>query len=311
MPILPKLIAIVGPTASGKSGIAISLAQTFNGEIVSADSRQLYRGLDIGTAKDPGEWKRINGDTRYVLESGVIEHMVDILDPDQEFTAAEYQHRAFEVIDEVLGRGRVPFLVGGTGLYVQAVIDHLQFPDVAPNPELRARLEKKSLVELQNTYAACDPVGAMTIDENNKRRLIRAIEVCMVSQKPFSELQRNGVPRYEVLQLGVELYRQALYGQIDRRASEMIQHGLVEEVQELINRGVDPTKSAMTGIGYREVVDYLQGQLGFEEMIEEIQKNSRRLAKRQLTWFKRDNRIKWMTSEGEAERLVRNFLGDF
>ena len=255
---LPKLIAIVGPTASGKSGIAEVLAQTFNGEIVSADSRQLYRGLDIGTAKDPGEWKRINGDTRYVLESGVIEHLVDILDPDQEFTAAEYQHRAFEAIGEILARGRVPFLVGGTGLYVQAVIDHLQFPDVARNAELRERLQKKSLVELQNTYAACDPIGALSIDENNKLRLIRAIEVCMVAQKPFSELRKNGEPKYDVLQLGIELYREALYQHIDRRTLQMVQYGLVEEVQALIDRGVDPTKSAMTGIGYREVVDYLQ-----------------------------------------------------
>jgi tRNA dimethylallyltransferase len=306
---LPKIIAVVGPTASGKSGLAEEIAKQFDGELICADSRQLYRGMNIGTAKDKGKWQDCDWGRAYVLESGIIEHLVDMLDPDEEFNVSDYQRLANEKIHNVLERGKLPILVGGTGLYLKAVIDNLSFPDVAPNEEIRKRLNVKSLDDLQKTYAACDPIGATAIDENNKRRLVRAIEVCMVTQKPYSSFSKNGKSKYDVLQLGVELYRESLYQRIDHRAIGMIQDGLVDEVQQLIDSGVDPTKSAMAGIGYKEAVDHLQGDISINEMIALVQRNSRHLAKRQLTWFKRDSRIKWTTSNDEALQLVRGFLG--
>ncbi len=306
---LPKIIAVVGPTASGKSGLAEEIAKQFNGELICADSRQLYRGMTIGTAKDVGKWEDRDSGKAYVLESGVIEHLVDMLDPDEEFSVADYQRLAKEKILDITSRGKLPILVGGTGLYIKSVIDNLSFPEVAPNEEIRKRLNVKSLDDLQKTYAACDPIGATAIDENNKRRLVRAIEVCMVTRKPYSQMRKNGERLYDSLQLGVELYRESLYQRINHRAIGMVQSGLVDEVQKLIDDGVDPTKSAMGGIGYKEAVDHLQGELSLDEMIALIQRNSRHLAKRQLTWFKRDARIKWTTSNDEALGLVRDFLG--
>ncbi|MBI2476700.1 tRNA (adenosine(37)-N6)-dimethylallyltransferase MiaA [Candidatus Uhrbacteria bacterium] len=306
---LPKLIAIVGPTASGKSALAVAIAQAWNGELVCADSRQLYRGMTIGTAKDDGVWVTTRNTRRvYVLTSGVTEHLVDVLDPQEEWSVAEYQKRAYKTIDDILARGRLPILVGGTGLYVQAVIDHLQFPDVAPNETLRERLQFKSLEELQRMYAACDPVGAASIDDGNKRRLIRAIEVCLVTKQPYSVLRRRGAPRYETLQLGIELYRESLYQRINDRVVKMVQGGLIEEVQTLMKTDGDVTRGALTGIGYREVIDYLQGETSVPQMIRDIQTNTRQLAKRQLTWFKRDARIAWVVSHEEAFRRVRAFL---
>ncbi len=305
---LPKIIAVVGPTASGKSGLAEEIAKQFDGELICADSRQLYRGMTIGTAKDVGKWEDREWGKAYVLESGIIEHLVDMLDPDQEFSVADYQRLAQEKIAEVIKRGKLPILVGGTGLYIKSVVDNFSFPDVAPNEEIRKRLNVKSLDDLQKTYAACDPIGATAIDENNKRRLVRAIEVCMVTRRPYSQMRKNGEKLYESLQLGVELFRESLYQRINHRAIGMVQNGLVGEVQKLIDDGVDPTKSAMGGIGYKEAVDHLQGEISLDEMIGRIQRNSRHLAKRQLTWFKRDARIKWTTSTDEALDLVRDFL---
>ncbi len=305
---LPKLIAVVGPTASGKSGLAIELAKQYNGELVCADSRQLYKGMTIGTAKDPGEWKAVDGEMVYVLKDGVIEHLVDILEPNIPFSVSEYQALAFETIDGIIARGKLPILVGGTGLYIQAVIDHLQFPDVAPNKQIRAGLEKRSIPELIRMYESCDPMGAASIDEHNKRRLIRAVEVCMVTRKPYSELKKRGEQKYDVLQIGLDHFREALYQRINTRTLLMVKNGLVDEVEGLIENGVSPVSSAMTGIGYRQVVDYLQGDVDQEEMIDEIQKESRRLAKRQLTWFKRDVRIKWVKEDAEGVELAEEFL---
>ena len=247
---LPKLIAVVGATASGKSGLAHEIAWQLHGELVSADSRQLYKGLNIGSAKDKGKWMCIDDEDRYMVD-GVPEHLVDILEPSDNLSAAEYQTKAFEVIDDIHRREKLPVMVGGTGLYVKAVLEHLSFPDVAPNNELRLRLSKKSLEELQATYAACDPVGALSIDHNNRRRLIRAIEVCWISHKPFSELAKKNPPKYDALKLAIELPREQLYMRIDERVDQMLQRGLVEEVEGLLDQGVDVRTNAMSGIGYR------------------------------------------------------------
>lgn len=307
---LPKLIAIVGPTGSGKSDLALDIAHQHKGELVSADSRQIYKGLDIGSAKDPGVWRKDeDGVERYML-NGVAEHLVDLIDPNEEFSVGLYQKRAFEAIDDILSRKRQPILVGGTGLYIQSIIDNLQFPDVAPNQVLRDRLAKKSLADLQAAYKACDPVGALSIDHNNRRRLIRAIEVCWVKQKPFSEVQGKGPSKYKTLQLGFDLMREQLYTRLDRRAIGMIEEGLVDEVRDLLDDGADPRKSALSGIGYREVVSFLQGYINEEEMVEQIQRNTRRLAKRQMAWFRRDANIVWVKSTEEALEHVQTFLNE-
>ncbi|NQV12471.1 tRNA (adenosine(37)-N6)-dimethylallyltransferase MiaA, partial [Candidatus Uhrbacteria bacterium] len=226
----------------------------------------------------------------------------------EEFTAAEFQQRAFKSIDEVLSRGKLPVLVGGTGLYIQAITENLSFPNVAPNDEIRNRLSKLSLEGLRKTFESCDPVGSAAIDNDNKRRLIRAIEVCMVTRKPFSEMQLKREPKYEVLKLAIDMPREALYMRIDHRARDMVYDGLIAEVTGLLDAGANVTKSAMSAIGYKEVVDYLQGQLSKDELLLLIQQNTRRLAKRQLSWFRRDATIKWIREDEEALGLVKKFL---
>ncbi len=305
---LPKLIAIVGPTGSGKSAFALKVAKMFNGEIICADSRQIYKGLTIGSAKDRGGWQVVNGEKGYMVE-GVREHLVDVLDPSKEWSVSEYQCFTFSAVAEIIKHGRRPILVGGTGLYVQAVLENLSFPDVAPNPELRARLECKSLQDLMATYAACDPVGALSIDENNRRRLIRAIEVCWIARRPFSELQVKGPKKYDALQLAFDVPRETLFTRLDHRVLQMIKDGLVNEVRALMDRGVDTRSQALSGIGYREVVQFLQGEINEQDMISAIQKNTRALAKRQLTWFRRDPSVHWVRSEDEGMNAIRLFLG--
>ncbi|MBT6254461.1 tRNA (adenosine(37)-N6)-dimethylallyltransferase MiaA [Candidatus Uhrbacteria bacterium] len=303
----PKIVAVVGPTASGKSGLALSIAQKYNGEIVVADSRQIYKGLDIGSAKDEGDWEQVGDESHYIVD-GIREHLVDLLGPNEEFTAAEFQKKAFVAIDDILSRGKLPILVGGTGLYIQSIVENLGFPNVAPNEEIRNRLKKKSIEDLIKTYESCDPVGAASIDNNNKRRLIRAIEVCMVTRKPFSEMQLKNEPKYQALQLAIDHPRESLYMRIDYRARNLVYDGLIDEVYNLLEEGANVTRSAMSGIGYREVVDYLQGEYNKEELLKRLQQNTRRLAKRQLSWFRRDATIKWVREGDEGLLLAEKFL---
>lgn len=304
---LPKLVAVVGATASGKSALALQIARKHTGELICADSRQIYKGLNIGSAKDPGVWQETPQGPTYLVD-GVPEHVVDVVDPNEEFNVGVYQDLAFTAIDQITDRGHVPILVGGTGLYVQAVLENLQFPNVAPNQEIRKRLATKSLADLQATYEACDPVGALSIDHNNRRRLVRAIEVCFVTQRPFSELQGKGEPRVQALQLAFDIPRAQLYARIEHRVLDMVQAGLVEEVAGLLDAGVDARKSALSGIGYQEVVRFLQGDINHEEMIEQIQRNTRRLAKKQVAWFKRDSSVVWIQSVEEGLERAAAFL---
>ncbi len=303
----PKLIAVVGPTASGKSGLALKIAQQHNGELIIADSRQIYKGLDVGSAKDIGEWEEVDGEKVYLVD-GIREHLVDIRDPNDDFTVVEFQEMAFEAIDDVIQRGKLPILVGGTGLYIQSIIENLTFPSVPPNELIRERLNNRSLMGLQRTFEACDPVGAASLDMDNKRRLVRAIEVCMVARKPFSEMQTKGEPRYEALQLAFELPRESLYMRIEHRTRDMVYDGLIKEVQDLVDSGANVIRNAMSGIGYRETIDYLQGEMNREDLIRDITKNTRRLAKRQLSWFRRDPTVRWVIDEDEGLRRARHFL---
>ncbi|MBI2624226.1 tRNA (adenosine(37)-N6)-dimethylallyltransferase MiaA [Candidatus Parcubacteria bacterium] len=296
----PKLIAIIGPTASGKTVCALELAREFNAEIVSADSRQVYRGMDIGTSKPHGSWQK----GRYVVEN-ILYHLVDIVDPDEEFTLVQHQRRAFEAIDAALARGALPLLVGGTGLYIQAVVDNLSIPAVKPNAALRQRLAQKSTTELAAMLKAVAPAAAAAVDQRNPRRLIRAIEIALAA--PTASPRIQGASRYDTLQIGIAKPKEELYAAIDARVDEMMEAGLAHEVEMLLAR-YPKTLPALTGIGYAEIIQYLDGAITLEKSVRLIKTHTRQYARRQMTWFRRDKRIRWVDDVAEARTEIAHFL---
>ncbi len=297
---LPKLVVLLGPTASGKSSLGITLAQHFNGEIVSADSRQVYRGLDIGTAKvTPAE------------QALIPHHMLDVADPREIYTVAQYQQGAIRAINEILSQGHQPFLVGGSPHYIQAVVDNLNIPQIEPQPELRAQLEKRLLSELIEQLEALDPHAAATIDRNNPRRVIRALEVCLISGQPFSAQRTKLKPLYQCLMLGIAWPREELYRRIDERVDERMRQGMIQEVQGLLHEGISHERLESLGLEYRYISRWLTGVFESEsEMIQKLKYAIHDFTRRQLTWFRKEARIVWVNG-GEweqAEELVRDFL---
>ncbi len=281
------MVVIVGPTAVGKTRLALRLAGGLGAEIVSADSRQVYRGMDIGTDKPTAEERQ-----------RVPHHLVDIVDPDEEFTLARYQDIAYAAIDDMLTRDRVPLLVGGTGLYIKAVVEGWSIPRVRPNEALRAELYREAEVEggmaLHDRLRQVDPVAAEKIDWRNVRRVIRALEVYLETGRPISELQRRKPPPYRVLQIGLTMERAALYQRIDQRVDRMIERGLVEEVRGLVEQGYGYELPAMSGLGYRQVGCYLRGEISLEEAIRLIKRDTRRFVRQQYDWFRLDDEgIHW------------------
>jgi tRNA dimethylallyltransferase len=303
---LPPLVVIVGPTAVGKTALVLDLAAHLSLEVISADSRQIYRYMDIGTAKPtPAEMQR------------VPHHLVDVVDPDQTLTMAEYQEMAYEAIDGVLARGRLPFLVGGTGLYVWAVVENWQIPRVAPQPELRRRLEEEAArygaEQLHRRLAQVDPEAAAAIHPNNVRRVIRALEVFEASGVPISRQQRRGTPRYRCLLVGLTAPREDLYRRADDRVDAMIEAGLVEETRRLLEAGYGPELPAMSGLGYRQIAEYLAGKYDLNEAVRRIKTSTHRFIRQQYTWFRLDDpRIRWFeqpVSTQEVLDLVRGWFG--
>lgn len=299
MRLKPPLVVIVGPTATGKSEIAIELADEFHGEIISADSRQVYRGMDIGTGKVLAD-----------QQARVPHHLLDMVEPTEQFTLAQFQKAARVAITHIQDRGRLPFLVGGTGLYVQAVVDNLKIPPVPPQTKLRAELEKLSLSKLQERLKQADPVGYEAIDQQNPRRLIRAIEVSETTGIPFSKLKSAGPPRFDLLMIGIRKTRDSLQTRLERRFNERLERGMVKEVEKLHHQGVSWEQFEAFGLEYRRLAEYLQGKLTYQEAVEKARADLFKFAKRQMTWFKRDKRIHWVESEDEAEQLVSNWLVD-
>jgi tRNA dimethylallyltransferase len=287
----PLLIAVVGPTAVGKTAISLQLAGDLGGEIVSADSRQIYRGLDIGTDKaSPAQ------------RAQVPHHLLDVVDPDQVLTLAEYQRAANAAIDAIDGRGTLPLLAGGTGLYVRAVLDGLGIPEVPPDEALRAELESYAAAHgamtLHARLAALDPAAANRTDHRNLRRVVRALEVCLVTGRPISELQAASPPPYRMLRIGLTRPRPALYARIDQRVDQMMQRGLLAETQRLLDAGYSPQLPALTGLGYRQMIQHLQGQLSYDEAVAAIKQRTRRFVRQQYTWFRPDDpRIVWFDLE--------------
>lgn len=303
---LPKIIVILGPTASGKSSLAVRLAKKFNGEIVNADSRQVYREMDIGTGKtnEIEDLKR-RGKTVYI--SGVRHHLVDVALPNKQFTLAQYQRLAFKVIDDILRRGKLPIIAGGTGLYVKAVVDNLDIPRVAPNKKLRNKLEKLSSRALFARLKKLDPKTAAAIDKHNRRRLIRALEVILAKKTSFKELQKTKKPRYEALQTGLKVPREILRKKIENRFNQMIKNGLVEETQKLL-KNYNPDLPSMSGIGYNEIRQYLENKIALDQAVEMSVKRTYQYAKRQMTWFKKDQRIIWITDPKVSFKIIYDFL---
>lgn len=289
-----KVLVLAGPTAVGKTRLAVEWANRFHGEIIGADSRQIYRHMDIGTAKPTPE-----------EQASATHHMIDVVNPDETLTLAEYQERAAALIHEIHGRGRLPMLVGGTGLYITAVMEGWQIPEVPPNPELRAELEQKSAEELFAQLEPLDPITAARIDRSNPRRLVRALEVTLTTGRPFSELRQKNPPDYEALYLALTMDRAALYAQADARVDSMLATGWIEEAQKL--QGYAPTLPSMSALGYPQIFAYLRGELAYEEMRQQIQHATHKFIRRQYTWLRgHDPGWQWITQDVSPQ--IANWL---
>jgi tRNA dimethylallyltransferase len=282
-----KLAAIVGPTAVGKTDLAISLAERLGGEIISCDSMQVYSGMDIGTAKASPEQRQ-----------KIPHHLIDIVDPDINFTVADYQKLAQAEIQEISARGQLPILVGGTGLYYQAVVDNYYFFPMESRLAVRIKWEQAhrdlGLAHLYERILKIDQEYAQKIGPNDKKRIIRALEVYDLTGHPFSEFQTRNRLTYHLAVVGLYLDRIELYARIEARVDKMMAAGLVEEVVLLRKKGYDLTTNAMQALGYKQIYCYLEGLLTWEETLQEIKKETRRFAKRQYTWFNKDQRIMWI-----------------
>jgi tRNA dimethylallyltransferase len=294
-----KLIVIVGPTASGKTSLGVFLAKKFNGEIVSADSRQVYRGLDLGTGKDLKDY------------DGIKYHLIDICNPEDKFTLFDWLKLAREAINDIYKRGKLPIVVGGTGLYIQALVEGFEIKNTAKatNAKKYSRkcLNSKSIGELQNILADLAKEKLEKIDKNNPRRLIRAIEIAQEGDEPTKKK-----PNFESLQIGINLKREELYKKIDKRVDERFRQGMLEEVQGLVGGGINKKWLLSLGLEYKIIGNYVlsedKDKNSFEKMKQELKYKIHQYARRQLIWFRRFPEIKWVQSKEEAEKLAREFL---
>ncbi len=306
---LPKIIVIVGPTASGKTGLGIALAKKFNGEVVSADSRQIYKKMDIGTALPKGEWKW-RGLSRVYMVEGIPHFMMAVTDPGKELTLADYKERATGYINDMLKRGKLPIVVGGTGLYVWAIVDNLSIPKIAPNKKLRKSLEAKPLSELRTLLEKLDPATFAHIDIKNPRRVLRALEVVILTGESFVAQQRKMPPLYQALQIGIRWEPDVLAQRIAERVTNQFAEGFVDETKALVKQKYGWHLPSMTSIGYRHLHAYLDGTCTIQEAEAAIEAETRQYAKRQMTWFKRDERIHWIHGDDveAAQKIIAQFM---
>ncbi len=306
---LPKIIVIVGATSSGKTALGLSLAKEFNGEVVSADSRQVYTKMTIGTAKPDGVWKTICGEKVFMVD-GIPHYMMDIVDPGHEMSLAEYKDRAVAHITDIISRGKLPIVVGGTGLYIWSIVDNLSMPAVAPNKTLRRSLEAKPLEELLLLLKKVDPKSFDQVDRRNPRRVIRALEVAILTGESFAEQRSLAKPLFEALQIGLKRELPELYARIDKAIDGQIKAGLVKETQKLLKQKYGWNLPSMSSIGYKQIGAYLNETMTLEAAVESIKQDTHRYAKRQITWFKRDKRIQWVDPDEvkNVRGLVQKFL---
>lgn len=300
-----KVIVILGPTASGKSTLGVKLAKKFNGEIISADSRQVYKGLDIGSGKITKKETR-----------GVSHYCIGIVSPKKIFTVVDFKRCAEKTIEKILKKNKIPIIVGGTGLYIKAIINNICLPEVKPNWKLRKRLEKKTTEEMFKMLKKLDPRRAKNIDPENPRRLIRAIEIAKAIGKiPRLEV---GLPNYDILQIGIKLPDEILKKNIEKRIKKMIKKGLIAETNKLRKSGLSWKRIYELGFEYKNPALFLQNKINKEEMLAKMLIENWQYTKRQMTWFsahgesasggKRDKRINWISKENQAEKLIKEFL---
>lgn len=302
-----KIIVIVGPTAVGKTYVSVELAKKLNTEIISADSMQIYKGMDVGTAK-------ITEDEKH----GIIHHMIDIVKPDEDYSVSEFRYDAEEIIDGLLLEKKIPVIVGGSGLYVNSLIYDLDFGNAKSDETIKKYYtnyyNEHGKDALYEKLLKIDPVSAKRIHKNNVKRVIRALEVHELTGKKFSELNtdiRKESNKYDCILIGLSMERKVLYERINQRVDEMLSDGLIDEVKSLIETGYSKNLVSMKGIGYKEIIDYLEGIIEYEEAVNILKRNTRRFAKRQYTWFLKDKNIKWFSMDNleEIDNTIKDILG--
>jgi tRNA dimethylallyltransferase len=299
------LVIILGPTAVGKTDISIEIAKKVNGEIISADSMQIYKHMNIGTAKPKIEEMQ-----------GIHHYLIDEIEPDEEFNVAIFQRKASQYINSILNKNKLPIVVGGTGLYINSLVYPLDFTDGVSNWEYRKKLdqiaENRGNEYLHDLLINIDPESASNIHPNNRKRVIRALEVYEETGKTmsyFKERSQNKESTYNLLMIGLTMERQLLYERINKRIDIMIEDGLIDEVKNILDMGYNKNLISMLGLGYKEIVKYLEGKYTLEEAIYTLKRDTRRFAKRQLTWFRRDDRIHWFNVDARSKNsIIKNIL---
>lgn len=327
--LLPKILVVLGPTASGKSDLAVEVAKKFNGEIISADSRQVYRGMDIGTGKVPKDKLKVKSiklkvaNNKNYFYKGIRHHLLDVASPKTRFDVTKYKNLAGKTIDDILKRNKLPIICGGTGFYIQAIVDNIVFPKVEANEALRKKLEKQPIEKLLKILKKLDIARFKTVDQKNKRRVIRAIEI----SKSLGKVPKiKSSPKYNALQIGIDINKEILKKNIEKRLKKRLKQGMIAEVKKLHQQGVSWKRLIEFGLEYKFIAFYLQGKItkprsranslrDRQEMIEQLETAIGQYAKRQMTWFKRDKRIIWLKpassdkqKEKEADKLIINFL---
>ena len=299
-----KILVIVGPTAVGKTYVSIELAKKFNTEVISADSMQVYKYMDIGTAKVTKE-----------EACGIKHHMIDLIEPNEEFSVSEFQKMAEEYIEEIHNKNKLPIVIGGSGLYVNSLLYDLDFGKVKSDEKIKQYYtdyyNEHGVDKLHALLESIDPKSALKIHKNNVKRVIRALEVCHITGNKFSSMNtdiRKPSQKHDCIIIGLDMDRKILYDRINRRVDIMVENGLIEEVKSLLDKGYDKSLVSLQAIGYKEIIDYLDGKTSREEAIEILKTNTRRFAKRQFTWFKADSNIKWfdLTNINEIDKTVNN-----
>ena len=292
-----KIVVVLGPTSAGKSAIAISLAQQFGGEIVSVDSRQIYRHMDVGTGKVTSEEQAL-----------VPHHMIDIIDPQETFSAAQFKEMADEIIADILRRRKLPILCGGTGFWIKSIVDNITYPEVEPNWQLRKELDEKSTEELFTQLQKIDPRRAGDIDAKNKVRLIRAMEICAsLGHVPDTKYQIPNT-KYQFLQIGVSVPKETLHARIKERLDARWSDGMLAETEKLHQQGLSWEKIKSFGLGYFWMPEYLQKKITLEELYEKVYLAEKDYAKRQMTWFAKDKRIIWLENYSDMQKEVVDFI---
>lgn len=290
-----KIVVILGPTASGKSDLAVRLGKAFNGEVISADSRQVYRGMDIGSGKI----------TKKEMEK-VPHHLLDVASPKRRFSVSRYKALTIEKIENILSKNKLPIICGGTAFYIKAITENITLPDASPDWDLRRRLEKKGTECLHKTLKKKDPQRAKNIDTNNRRRLIRALEIVLKTKKPVPKIKSK--PIYNFLLLGIKKDQEELNRRIEVRLQERLENGMIEEVKELRRSGLSWKRLESFGLEYRWVARYLQEKISYSEMEKQLFTDIKKFSKKQMVWWKHDRSIFWIKSFQEAEKLTNKFL---